>query len=371
MGRICVGAGFLLYSAHTASAPKGRESDVAQMKKTRYIYILSLLLLFLAPAYASSAFPLRILELGSAVPPFTLPTLGGGEADVLGADGEITVILFWGTDSEGMRTRGLELLRTLQTVGETYREQGVVVRSVNVDKDNREALNQLVTENGITVPVLLDVNEELYGTYGLFIFPSVAIVDRDGTLKTAVGYTHNLSEIVDGEVQVMLGLKTAEELEKEVHPEDMIEPPENVKKAIRRLNLGRKLVETRFPDMAGREFQKAVELDPENAEAHAELGAFYVHQGELDKALGELTLALGLLPESKKAHFALGALYRRTGESGKAIAELQRVLELDPTHAEALKELGAAYEDTGQIEQALEQYRKALSMIFEGKLVPE
>ena len=37
--------------------------------------------------------------------------------------------------------------------------------------------------------------------------------------------------------------------------------------------------------MAGFEFEKAVELDPQNAEAHAELGAVYEDMGQIDKAL--------------------------------------------------------------------------------------
>ena len=82
----------------------------------------------------------------------------------------------------------------------------------------------------------------MYGTYGLFIFSTVAIVDRDGTLNTAVGYTRRISAHITSQVEVMLGLKTAEELEKALNPEEVIEPPENVKIATSRLNLGRKLL---------------------------------------------------------------------------------------------------------------------------------
>ncbi len=333
--------------------------------------MVCLLIALVLSGSATAAFPLRTLEPGDPVRNFTLPALGGGETDVLGAEGQITVILFWGTDSEGKRERAVEILHTLQRIGKSYREQGVVVQSVNIDKDNRDALNQLIKKEGVTVSVLLDENEELYGTYGLFIFPTVAIVDREGRLKTAVGYTYNISEIIEGEIQIMLGLKTAEELEKEIHPEDMVEAPDNVKKAARRLNLGRKFMETRLLDMAGREFEKAVELDPENAEAHAELGAFYVQKREFDRALHELTAAIELDPDSVNARLALGSLYRRKGESENAISTLKGVLELDPAHAEALNELGAVYEDMGRVEEALQQYRNALGIVFEGELAPE
>lgn len=343
---------------------------LSKKKRCWLIPVVSLLLVFMPNGYEAVAFPLRILKQGSPVPPFTLPTLSGGKGDVLGAEGEITVILFWSTDSESKRTRGLELLQALQTIGNTYGEKGVVVRSVNIDKDNRETLKKLVAEEGITVPVLLDEEEKLYGTYGLFIFPTVAVVDRDGTLKTAIGYTHNISEKVEGQIQIMLGLKTTEELDKELNPEVVIEPPLNVQRATRRLNLGRKLAEKHLMDMAGIEFKKAVELDPQNAEAHAELGAFYVRKGKLDEAFSELTKAIEQAPDSIRARFALGALYRRQGETYKSIAELEGVLALDPTHLKALSELGAVYEDMGRIDEALSYYRKALSIAFEQESAP-
>jgi tetratricopeptide (TPR) repeat protein len=290
--------------------------------------------------------------------------LSGGEANVLGDDGQITVILFWGTDSEGKVTRSVELLQTLQAIGDSYGDQGVVVRSVNIDKDNRTALAELLKKAGATVPVLLDEQEELYGAYGLYIFPAVAIVNRDGTLKSAVGYTRRISADITGQIEVMLGLKTEEELYKELNPEEVIEPPEHVLKARRRVSLGRQFLDRRLYDMAGPEFEKAVELDPQNAEARAELGAFYVRKGEFDKALSELVAAVELDPDSITARFALGLLYHGKSDFEKAIYELDDVLIMDPSHTRAMRELGAVYEDMGQIDKALEYYKKALEATF-------
>jgi tetratricopeptide (TPR) repeat protein len=307
---------------------------------------------------------LRNLAPGSAVPRLSLPALSGGEADVLGEDGQITVILFWGTDSEGKIERSVELLQTLQTIGESYGDQGVVVRSVNIDKNNRAALEKLVKEAGTAVPVLLDEHEELYGTYGLYIFPTVAIVDRDGTLKDAVGYTRRISADITGQIEIMLGLKTEEELYKELNPEEIVELPEHVMKANRRVRLGRQFMEKRLYDMAGAEFERAVGLDPQNAEAHAELGAFLVRKGEYDKALSELGTAIDLDPESVTAHFALGVLHHGKKDFEKAIEELEDVLSMDSGNTRAMGELGAVYEDMGQIDKALEYYRTALETTF-------
>jgi tetratricopeptide (TPR) repeat protein len=338
---------------------------VFRIKRPRAFLVLFLIVAFLVMGSTLPAFPLRSLEPGSTVPDFVLPTLAGGEANVLGEGGNISVILFWATDSNGKTKRSLDLLRTLQTIGESYGDQGIVVVSVNVDAGDYKSLKVLLEQNDIVVPVLLDEREELYGAYGLFILPTVAIVDRDGTLKTAIGYTHNISESIVGQVEIMLGLKTPEELEAELNPEEMVEVPDNIKQAQSHLNLGRIFMEKRSADMAGPEFQKAVELDPQNAEAHAELGAFHVQKGEYDKAQSELEKAIELDPDTIKGRYALGVLYRKKGEFDKAISNLEAVLEMKPGHARALRELGRVFEDQGDLEKALDSYREALSAVFE------
>ena len=340
-------------------------------KNLRSCLTACLIITFLLLRSSSPAFPLRTLEPGSQVPPFTLPVLGGGEADVIGDEGQITVILFWSTDSESKLERGMELLHALQAIEKNYGDKGVVVRSVNIDKNNRAVVRQIIDRGGITVPVLLDEKEELYGAYGLFILPTVAIVERDGTLKTAVGYTHGIAESISGEIQVMLGLKTAEELEKELNPEEVIEAPDNVLKARRRLNLGRKFMERGLVDLAGDEFAKAVELDPLNAEAHAELGGFHTRNKEYDKALAELEKAVELAPDLVQARFALGVLHREKGEAARALSEFEGVLELEPAHARTFGELGAVFEDMGEMDKALANYRKALVIVLDEEPVAE
>ena len=335
------------------------------MIKTFSLHIVCLLVALMPLRSSAAALPLRNLELGDPVPQLTLPAVGGGMEDALGADGEITVILFWGTDSEDKTERSVELLHTLESIGESYGDQGVVVRSVNVDTENRGFAEKLLKDEGVAVPTLLDVDEELYGVYGLFIFPTVAIVDREGALIAAVGYTRRISVHITGQGEVMLGLKTAEELDSDLNPVAVIEPPENEMKASRRLNLGRMFMERRLYDLAGPEFERAVELDPDNAEAHAELGAFLVRADKLEEARAELDRATELDAHSATARFALASLYHRANETEKAVSELEGILKADPTDRLAMRELGVVYEAAGDIDRALEYLRKALSLTFD------
>jgi Tfp pilus assembly protein PilF len=342
-----------------------------KIKTLRSTLLLCLIVLFALLGSSSPAFPLRTLELGGDVPAFTLPSLDGGDVDVLGGQGQITVILFWSSDGEGKLARGVELLKTLQGIKDSYGDQGVVVNSVNIDKNNRGLIREIIKRDSITLPVILDEKEALAGAYGLFIMPTVIIVDREGKLDFALGYTRNITEQVAGRVEVMLGLKTAEDLESELNPEEVVEIDSDVKKAQVRLNLGRKFIERRLGDLAGKEFEEAIKLDPANAEAHAELGRFYIGQRQYDKALPELEKAIELQSDLVLARLALGILHGRQKQYDKAIPELEGVLTLEPAHARAYCELGAAFEGKGDVDMALKNYRKSLSLLFEKQAATE
>ena len=338
--------------------------DTLPLKSFYLACALAFLLISLAAESAAAAFPLRTVQVGDPAPNFELDTLGGGRTELLG-DGKITVILFWGADYEDKRERAVALLQTLQDIEANYAESGVVAISVNIDRTDEAILKTLIEGEGITVPVLLDKQQDVYGAYGLFVFPTIAVIDRDGTLETAVGYTRRIDKMIIGRVQIMLGLTTEEELDKEINPEEVVEVPDHIKKSVIRLNLGRKFLEKNLTDMAGIEFAKAVELNPENAEAHTELGAFYVRKGELEKADSELAEAVRLTPDSPATRLALGKLYHGRKEFEKAVAELEGILKIDPVHTGALRALGSVYESMDKIDDALDAYRTTLSIVFD------
>ena len=82
--------------------------------------------------------------------------------------------------------------------------------------------------------------------------------------------------------------------------------------------------------------QKAVRLDPKNAEAHLQLGILYSDQHQDAKALPEYQQALRLNPASADAHFRLARYYLRVGAKEKAQVELDRFKDLQAQHQAAV-----------------------------------
>ncbi|PYU86650.1 MAG: hypothetical protein DMG08_29455, partial [Acidobacteria bacterium] len=98
------------------------------------------------------------------------------------------------------------------------------------------------------------------------------------------------------------------------------------------------------------EFQEAVRLRPDYAEAHYNLGVALEALGELGQAIDAFRSALKLRPASAPMHRALGLALLKGYHLEDAVAELRRSLELDPGSAEAHYNLGLAFGQQGRVE---------------------
>jgi tetratricopeptide (TPR) repeat protein len=313
---------------------------------------------------ASSAVAFRNISPGDKAPDFTLPSLDGKEISLGSQGGKIVILLLWSTDTEGKRERSAKLLSVAQSVLDEHGDKGVAAISINFDKNDRDAIVGVVEESGAKFPTLLDKEGQVYGSYGVFILPAVGIIDKDGTLKKAIGYSSDIDKIVDGEVQVLLGLKTEEELADALEPEEVVEESKELKDADRHMNLGRAMLDKRLFEQAQKEFEKAAKLEPDRAEVFIELGTVLIKVGEYDAALERFTRGLELEPESADAHAGVGLVFFHKDQLDDAIDELEWALEIHPRDPKIHYQLGLAYEKAGDKKEALKLYKSALKFVF-------
>ncbi len=106
--------------------------------------------------------------------------------------------------------------------------------------------------------------------------------------------------------------------------------------------------------------EKAVEIDPTNAEARANRARLWSLLGRRDEALAEANEALRLDPKQAWAYFVRGAVNNGRNKRSPAIAELNMALELDSTIALAWSERGWAYFHRQQYRQAIHDLTEAI-----------
>jgi tetratricopeptide (TPR) repeat protein len=113
-------------------------------------------------------------------------------------------------------------------------------------------------------------------------------------------------------------------------------------------------------DDALRSFQKAVEYDPGYAYAYILLGLVLEQKGMLDEAISMDLKALELEPKNALARINLGAAYLRKGLLDRAIEEERKAISLAPRNPMARANLGAAYGQKGLLDEAIAELERAL-----------
>ena len=111
-------------------------------------------------------------------------------------------------------------------------------------------------------------------------------------------------------------------------------------------------------------FQKAVQIDPGNKEAHYGLGHIYVYQGKLAQAEGEFRKAIALDEDYSEAHTYLGQVLANQGRWSEAIAEYRRALSNPLYHTPDLARyhLGKALAHEGDFQGAMEALEDAATV---------
>jgi tetratricopeptide (TPR) repeat protein len=106
-----------------------------------------------------------------------------------------------------------------------------------------------------------------------------------------------------------------------------------------RCNLGSALLQQGRVDEAIVEFQKAVEIQPLNPNYSGDLGTALLQKGRLDEAISAFRSSLAIQPNSYDVHNNLGFALYRAGQMDEAIAQFLRTLELKPDCQPAQKSL--------------------------------
>jgi adenylate cyclase len=111
------------------------------------------------------------------------------------------------------------------------------------------------------------------------------------------------------------------------------------------------------------EFQRAIQLNPNDATAHQWFANHSLSaSGQTEREIAEMKRALELDPLSLIINTNLGQAYIYANRFDEAIAQLRRTIEMDGGFYFARYMLGEAYELKGQIPKATAEYEKAAAL---------
>ncbi len=104
-------------------------------------------------------------------------------------------------------------------------------------------------------------------------------------------------------------------------------------------------------------YRQVLELDPEHAAAHINLGTLYYNKQDYRLAEAHYFKAIEIDPRYALAHFDLGNVLDETGRVAEAIHSYMTALQLAPTYADAHYNLALAYEKVKEPRKALRHWK--------------
>ncbi|MBF0426041.1 MAG: tetratricopeptide repeat protein [Magnetococcales bacterium] len=181
-----------------------------------------------------------------------------------------------------------------------------------------------------------------------------ALVVAETALTTANddAYLHNLALICLMELGQLERARAHGEQAVQLQPES----------AVAHNNLGTLHQELRGFVAAAAAFRRALELDPDYADAHYNLGRLQQDRGHLEGATACYRQVLRLLPDHVDACANLGVVLQQRGESAEAEVFYRRALATFPDHAAVLYNLGLLLQTLRRPADATAIWRRLLTL---------
>lgn len=221
--------------------------------------LLRALLLAAVAAGPTPPAAVAFAKVGTRVEALELPAAAGGKAPLLSPAARANVLVFFRADQE----RSVDALRQLagceQELGAAVHWAAVVSGTANA----AEAAGAAAAA-GVRMPVLLDAGDRLYDALEVRLFPAVVIADGKGVLRAVEPYRQlEFAHAVKAQIRFVLGEIDRAALDRVLDPEASRMPGDDpVKKAMRDVNMARRLVELGQYEAAVKQAQRALELAP-------------------------------------------------------------------------------------------------------------
>ena len=142
------------------------------MMKMKNVLVGLLFSGFVATSLASSGLA------GQTAPDFALKSAGGDNLRLSEYRGDVVMVNFWATWCGPCRQE-MPLLDELYS---RYGRVGFSLLGVNIDDDQSKAMN-MVSELGVSFPVLFDSRKEVSRLYEVEAMPVTVLIDREGTVR--------------------------------------------------------------------------------------------------------------------------------------------------------------------------------------------
>ena len=234
-------------------------------------------------------------QLGTVVQDVEMPTLAGGREHLLN-DATANVLVFFRPGQDYSRMA----LKELAGVEKELAKKPVHWIGVVSDRADKAEVQSEVKEAGVSMPVLIDTGDVLYGKLGLAQVPVTLLFDQQHRLVAFQPFMKvNYAAVVRARVRNLLKEISDEELVAVLNPPAALTDSEEAA-ASRRLKLAAMLFQAKSYDKALESVDVSIEKSP-SAAAYALRGEILSAQSKCSEAVAAFEQALKLEPQNPRA----------------------------------------------------------------------
>lgn len=150
------------------------------------------------PLFAGAA-KLENDGLNQSAPDFVLSTFKGKSLSLSGFEDKVIILDFWATSCPPC----LKEIPDFIKLYDKYRDKGLVIIGISLDKGNAEKVKKFCQNNGVNYPVAMGNYEitKIYG--GIRYIPTTFIIDKNKNIvKKFIGYTS--IDVFEREIKALL-----------------------------------------------------------------------------------------------------------------------------------------------------------------------
>ncbi len=108
------------------------------------------------------------------------------------------------------------------------------------------------------------------------------------------------------------------------------------------------------------QFEKALQIRPAYADAHAQLGLAFYRENQKDQAMRSYEKSLSLKPNNAKVYSNMGIIYFESKQLAKAEEVYRKAVKLDPRFVDARRNLGSVLAMQGKFPDAIAQFKEGV-----------
>ena len=296
-------------------------------------------------------------------PDFSLQDANGQTVALRSLRGSPLVLYFWSTAAP----ESVEQLKWVERRSHSLSDRGLRVIAINVDVPaNLGKAKSLIGKDAIWSRTLF-ATPEVAGIYNI-VYRYLFDRRRDLGLPT--------SFLLDPEGQILKVYQGVCDPQRFIEDLGLIPqtPAERLGKALpfagllcqerferNEFTYGVALFQHGYLEQAAASFQQVIAKDPENAEAHYNLGTLYLRSNRLPDARRYLEQAVKLRPNYPEAWSNLGMVAGEQGQDREAVRNFQQALALRPAYGVALVNLANLYRREGKFAEAEPLLTRALN----------